>query len=116
MKTRSKNKVKVSITDLTEKTTDMEGDCVYGCIMERVTGGNGDGTNCRSFLVGGNGIPVIYTSEPMSASILLVMEQLSGGDKELEFALIRDVEETVSKRKLEILSELYEGGSKDGGN
>lgn len=106
------NKIKVGITDQNGKTVELEGDMAYGCIMSRVERADGKlGVQCKSFLVGGGTIPVIHTAEPMAASIGLVLEQMAGGNKELELSCLEIADRHIVARGRAIM----EGGGADAG-
>lgn len=108
----SKEKTRIQINCADGDTDDVTCDAVYGCSMEEDEKG---GLRCKSFFTGR--INTMKVPVPMGSSVCLVVEQMSQGNKNLEFFLLRAVHDVIMRRLDSLVSEIKEdGGSEYGGN
>ena len=105
-------KIRILLTDPEQKTAALAGELAYGCVMRRKDTDGKPGISCKTFLLGGSEIPVISMADPMAASTLQLLGRLTGGNEDLELAMIEIIDRKLAERALQIKN-ATEGGGQD---
>lgn len=95
-------RTKIIIIDEDGDQHELQGDCVYGCMMTRTVEGEEEHTHCDSFLVGSCSCSPVHLAEPMGTSVAAVIEELCKDDKKLELKTLALANNVIAMKAMKI--------------